>query len=68
MTTTQPRPTKGLLPRGCMGDFIDARSGQTLRKFVWRPGMNHSWDYDYCGSEQERMYRRFRSVKLLRKG
>ena len=37
-------PTNGLLPRGCMGDFVEQRAGQTMRKIVWRPGMNHSWD------------------------
>ncbi len=61
-----PAPTNGLLPRGCLGDFVDTSSGQTLRKFLWRPGMNHSWGYDYGGTNTERMYRRFRAIKLSR--
>jgi hypothetical protein len=59
-------PTKGLLPYGCMGDFVESRNGRTLRKFIWRPGMNHGWDYDYGGSNQERMYNRFRAISLTR--
>lgn len=59
-------PTNGLLPRGCLGDFVDSRSGQTLRKFYWRPGMNHDWGYDYGGNSADRMYFRFRSIKLAR--
>jgi hypothetical protein len=60
-------PTNGFLPRGCMGDFVEQRAGQTIRKIVWRPGMNHSWGYDYGGSNQERMYKRFRAIKLVRR-
>jgi len=60
-------PTNGLLPRGCMGDFVDQRAGQAMRKIVWRPGMNHSWEYDYGGASQERMYKRFRAIRLARR-
>jgi len=60
-------PANGLLPRGCMGDFVEARSGQAMRKIIWRPGMNHAWDYDTGGTSQERMYRRYRSIKLVRR-
>ncbi|MCC7404774.1 MAG: hypothetical protein IT288_10285 [Bdellovibrionales bacterium] len=59
--------TKGLLPAGCLGDWIGARSGQTFNQFYWRPGLNHGWDYDYGGTNSERMYRRFRSIKLGRR-
>lgn len=62
-----PSPTDGKLPGGCMGDFVDTRLGQALRKFYWRPGINSDWGYDYGGTSTDRMYRRFRAIKLARK-
>lgn len=62
-----PAPTMGLLPYGPLGDFIDQRAGVTLRRFYWRPGMNHGWEFDYGGMNTERMHRRFRSIKLGRR-
>lgn len=60
-------PMKDLLPRGCLGDFVDTRGGQALRRFYWRPGLNDGWDYDYAGTYTERMHRRFRSIRLARR-
>ena len=60
-------PTFGLLPSGCMGDFVEARSGQVLRRFYFRPGHNHAWEYDYGGEHNESMHLRFRSIELGRR-
>jgi hypothetical protein len=60
-------PSNGKLPKGCLGDFINTSGGQTLRKFYWRPGIDHAWDYDDSGANVNRLYRRFRSIKLARR-
>jgi hypothetical protein len=61
-------PGNGYMPRGCMGDFIDVAGGQTLRKFYWRPGVNTAWTYDDSPTSVDRLKRRFRSIKLVRRG
>jgi hypothetical protein len=58
-------PARGLLPSGCLGDFIDTRGGQSLRRFFFRSGVNQAWDYADQYSEQ--LYMRFRSIKLGRR-
>jgi hypothetical protein len=58
---------KGLLPYGSLGDFVDSRSGQAFRKFVFRPGLNDGWEYPQSAAERDRMYRNFRAIRLGRK-
>jgi hypothetical protein len=58
-------PAKGLMPYGSLGDFIDASGGHTLRRFYFRPGVNHAWEYS--DRYQDVMYKRFRSIKLARR-
>jgi len=58
-------PAKGLMPSGCLGDFIDTSGGQTLQRFYFRSGINQSWQYADQYSDQ--MYKRFRSIKLGRR-
>jgi hypothetical protein len=59
-------PAKNLMPYGSLGDFVESRNGQTLRRFFFRPGVNHSWDYA-TGAYAERMYTRFRAIRLGRR-
>jgi len=58
-------PAKGLMPYGPLGDFIDTSGGQSLRRFYFRPGINHAWDY--ADQYSDVLYKRFRSIKLARR-